>query len=98
MPITPEIVEQQWMEKVAPPTRYGTVYGMANQAFRQFSSSLQGIGATNEGAMDPKEYQTMKQQISQLTTILNASEARMLGHSPPTPNLPKVDAVGHLIT
>ncbi|XP_060181636.1 uncharacterized protein LOC132611234 [Lycium barbarum] len=73
-----EIIVQQWMEKVAPPTRYGTVYGMPNRACRQFRSFLQGVGTTSEGAMDPKEYQEMKLKVSQLTSTLSSTEARML--------------------
>ncbi|XP_060185155.1 uncharacterized protein LOC132614665 [Lycium barbarum] len=76
--MTNEIIDQQWMEKVAPPTRYETVYGMPNRACRQFPSFLQGVGATSEGAVDPKEYQEMKQKVTQLPSTLSATEARML--------------------
>ncbi|XP_060170464.1 uncharacterized protein LOC132601393 [Lycium barbarum] len=76
--MTNEIIAQQWMEKIAPPTRYGIVYGMPNRACRQFLSFLQGVGTTSEGAVDPKEYQEMKLKVNQLTSTLSSTEARML--------------------
>ncbi|XP_059309763.1 uncharacterized protein LOC132060878 [Lycium ferocissimum] len=81
--MTNEIIAQQWMEKVAPPTRYGTVYGMPNRACSQFPSFLQGVGTTSEGAVDPKEYQEMKLKVSQLTSTLSSTRGKDVAYASP---------------
>ncbi|XP_059291985.1 uncharacterized protein LOC132045422 [Lycium ferocissimum] len=58
--MTDELIQQQWIEKVAPPTRHGTVYGMPNRAFRRYPSALEAVGVTDDGTVDPKEYEAMK--------------------------------------